>query len=203
MQMIHHKNDLIVSLFKIGAIQSGEFRLMNGGISPIYFDFRRIISFPDVYQYMVDLFAQEIMDKKFHHIGGVPYAALPFASGIALLYQKPMIMIRKEDKNQGLEGRIEGVFKKGDKVILVEDVVASGMSIEQTVDLLTAAGLIVKEAIVFMDRQQGAQKKLARKGIKLYALSTLSEALSILHERGYLDESAIAAIDDFIDEHQF
>ncbi len=203
MQMIHHKNDLIVSLFKIGAIQSGEFNLVNGDISPIYFDFSRIISFPDVYQYVVDLFAQEIMNKKFHHIGGVPYAALPLASGIALLYQKPMIMIRKEDKNQGIEGRIEGIFKKGDKVILVEDVVASGMSIEQTVDLLTAAGLIVKEAIVFIDREQGAEKRLARKKITLHVLCTLSEALSILHEQGYLDESAIAAIDTFIDEHQF
>ncbi len=144
-----------------------------------------------------------MMHKKFHHIGGVPYAALPLASGIALLYQKPMIMIRKADHQIAKAEPIEGIFKKGDKVILVEDVVASGASIEQTIDILTAAGLTVVETVVLLDRQQGARKRLAVKGIKLTTLCTLSQALSILHQQGHLDRAAIAAIDDFIQEHQF
>lgn len=197
---MQNKNELIISLFKIGAIQSGEFPLVNGDISPIYFDFRRIISFPEIYQYMVDLFAQEIMDKKFHHIVGVPYAAVPIASGIALLYQKPMILMRKEENSKKT---IEGIFKKGDEVLVVEDMVASGTSVEQTINMLIKAGLKVKEVIVFMDRQQGAQKRLAKKKIALRAICTLSDALSILHDAGYLDESVITAIDTFIEENQF
>lgn len=200
---MQNKNELIISLFKIGAIQSGEFPLVDGDVSPIYIDFRRIVSFPEIYQYMVDLFAQEIIGKKFHHIVGVPYAALPLASGIALLYQKPMLLLRKEKSKKKSTQAIEGVFKKGDEVIIVEDMVASGTSVEQAIAALTAVGLKVKDVIVFMDRQQGAQKRLAKKKVTLHALCTLSDALSVLHQAGYLDEAVMTAIDTFIDENQF
>lgn len=200
MRMINHKNDLIAYLYTIGAIQIGEFRLVGGTISPIYINLCRIISFPDIYQYIIDLFAHEIIEKKYNHIVGVPYSAIPLAAGIAVLYQKPMIMIRKGDHDQG---RIEGIFKKGEAAIIIEDITASGTSIEHTIDVLLAAGIHVHEAIVFMDRQQGAKKRLARKGITLHALCTLSDVLTILHQQGHLDKSTIAAIDHFIDEHQF
>ncbi len=203
MQLMNTKQDLIKRLFEIKAIQTGEFKLVSGIMSPVYIDLRRIISFPEVYQYIVDLLGQEIAGYDFHHIVGVPYAALPLASGIALLYHKSMIMPRKEIKDHGTPCAIEGVFNKGDTAIIVEDIVTSGASIERTIETLKQAGVSAQDVIVFMDRQQGAEKRLAKKGVTLRSVCKLSDALSTLQQEGYLDESAVTKITNFINEHQF
>jgi uridine monophosphate synthetase len=201
--VLNTKNDVIESLFKIGAIQVGEFLLASGITSPIYIDLRRIISFPELYQYMVDLLAHEILEKEWHHVVGVPYAALPLASGIALLYQKSMIMPRKEKKDHGTARSIEGVFEKDDIAIVVEDIVTSGSSVENTLKTLKQAGICVKDVVVFLDRQQVARQKLIDYGVQLHAICTLSDVLSILHNGGYLDTTTIKAINQFLTEHQF
>lgn len=197
------KSELIHRLFEIGAIKEGEFTLASGITSPIYVDLRRIISFPDVYQYVVDLMWQEMMDKEVHHVGGVPYAALPLASGIALLYQKSMLMPRKEAKDHGAARIIEGVFQEGDTVVLIEDVVTSGTSTLKAVDTLEKAGLQVKEVVVFMDREQGAQKKFADRGLNLRSVCTLSEALDLLRLSEKIDDAALSRIHAFLKENQF
>ena len=203
MEKQSYKTDLMHRLFEIKAIMHGEFTLENGVISPVHIDLKRIISFPDVYQYVVDLMWQEMNEREIDHIGGVPYAALPLASGIALLYQKSMVMPRKEGKQKGISGTIDGAYAAGDTVVLVEDVVVSGNALLQTIDTLEQAGLAVKEVVAFMDRQQGATKRLAERGIHLRAVCTLSQAIDSLHASGTLDADAVDRIATFIKEHQF
>lgn len=197
------KAELLHRLFEIEAIKEGEFTLASGVTSPIYIDLRRIISYPDVYQYVVDLLWHEMESGDIDHVGGVPYAALPLASGIAILYQKSMIMPRKEVKMHGSARTIEGVYKPGDTVVLIEDVVTSGDSLLQAIDTLEKEGLIVKEVVVFMDREQGAAQKLAQRGVIMRAVCTLSEAIEVLRSAGKLDEQTVARIVDFIQENQF
>jgi uridine monophosphate synthetase len=194
---------LIEQLFVIGAIQEGEFILKTGISSPIYIDLRRIISYPEIFQYVVDLMWQNIAHKEFDHLGGVPYAALPLASGMALLYQRPMIMARKDVKDHGTKRSIEGVYKRGDTVMIIEDIVTSGLSIFETVDQMAREGLLVNDVVVFLDREQGAKEQLAQKGITLHAVCTLSQVLEILQQRGQIDESAARKIRDFIKSSQF
>ena len=194
---------LIEQLFMIGAIQEGEFKLKTGIMSPIYIDLRRIISYPEIFQYVVDLMWQNIAHKEFNHLGGVPYAALPLASGMAVLYQKPMIMARKDIKDHGNKRSIEGVYKQGDTVLIIEDIVTSGTSIFETVDQMAREGLLVNDVIVFMDREQGAKERLAQKGITLHAVCTLSDVLDVLKLRGKIDEPTAQKIKRFIAESQF
>lgn len=194
---------LIEQLFTIGAIQEGEFKLKTGIMSPIYIDLRRIISYPEIFQYVVDLMWQHIAHKEFNHLGGVPYAALPLASGMAMLYQKPMIMARKDIKDHGNKRSIEGVYKQGDTVLIIEDIVTSGASIFETVDQMAREGLLINDVIVFMDREQGAKERLAQRGIALHAVCTLSDVLEILQIRGKIDESSAQKIRKFITESQF
>lgn len=197
------KADLLGKLFEIDAIQEGEFTLASGVLSPVYIDLRRIISFPDVYQHVVDLLWHEMEDNGVDHVGGVPYAALPLASGIALLYHKSMLMPRKEVKEHGAGRAIEGVYKAGDTIVLVEDVVTSGASILRAIDALENEGLIIKDVVVFMDREQGAAQKLAERGVTLRAVCTLTQAMDVLRAAGKIDEDAVARIAEFIQEHQF
>lgn len=197
------RSELLRRLFDIDAIQEGEFKLASGLMSPVYIDLRRIISFPDVYQHVVDLLWHEMESNDVDHVGGVPYAALPLASGIALLYQKSMLMPRKELKDHGAARTIEGVYKAGDTVVLVEDVVTSGASILRAIDALENEGLIVKEVVVFMDREQGAAQKLKERGVTLRSVCTLTQAMDALREAGKVDQDAVARIAAFIQEHQF
>ncbi len=197
------KADLLAKLFEIDAIKEGEFTLASGIVSPVYIDLRRIISFPDVYQHVVDLLWDAIEDKHAHHVGGVPYAALPLASGVALLYRKSMLMPRKEVKDHGAGRTIEGVYKSGDTIVMLEDVVTSGGSILAAIDALEKEGLIVKEVVCFMDREQGAAQKLAERGIALRAVCTLSQAMDALRQAGKIDEAAVSRIATFIQQNQF
>ncbi len=197
------KDGIIEKLFTIGAIQEGEFKLKSGINSPIYIDMRRVISFPVLYQYVVDLMWQEATGKEFDHLGGVPIAALPYASGMAILYQKSMVMPRKDIKKYGTARAVEGVYKQGDVVLVIEDIVTSGSSILETVDQLARQGLIVNDVIVFLDREQGAKELLAKKGITLHAVCTLSNVLHVLEQRGKIDGAAADKIRSFIQENQF
>lgn len=196
------RSDVLRKLFEIDAIQEGEFKLASGLMSPVYIDLRRIISFPDIYQHVVDLLWDEIEDADIDHIGGVPYAALPLASGIALLYHKSMLMPRKDAKKHGASRSIEGVYKTGDTVLLVEDVVTSGASILRAIDSLEQEGLIVKGVVAFLDREQGAAKKLQDRGIAFRSVCTLTQAMDTLSDAGKVDQDAVARIVAFIKENQ-
>ena len=195
--------DLIHRLFDIGAIKEGEFKLKSGITSPVYIDLRMIISYPDLYQVTVDLLWEKMATLSFDHVGGVPYTALPFASGIAILYQKPMLMTRKEVKDHGIIRAVEGAYNEGDTVMLIEDLVTSGASTLETVEKFKKAGLKVTDVVVFLDREQGGKKQLEKHGITLHAVCDLSTILDVLYNRGKIDGDAVDKIKAFISENQF
>src|SRR3989338_6838640 len=114
--MSTHKN-LISSLYQIGAIQLGEFKLKSGQTSSIYINLRKIISYPDLLRQMADAMWDQIKDCEFELICGVPYTALPIATCISLAHNIPMVMRRKEKKDYGTKQIIEGEFKRGQRCL--------------------------------------------------------------------------------------
>lgn len=174
---INSFNDLMHALQKIGSIQTGSFKLKSGAISPIYCDLRRIISYPEIFQKVVDCLAEKTYSCEFDYICGVPYGAVPLASALAAKTKKPLLFLRKEVKDHGTSKLIEGVYKPGGKVLLIEDVVTSGGSILETVEHLKAEGLVVHDAIVFLNREEGGTQRLAQHNVTLQSVCTLSQLL--------------------------
>ncbi|MFN3234126.1 MAG: orotate phosphoribosyltransferase [Gammaproteobacteria bacterium] len=182
-------HELVEELYKISAIKLGEFKLKSGEISPIYMDLRGIVSHPNILKTIVELLWKKIEGGKCDVICGVPYTALPIATGISLQYDIPMLVQRKEVKDYGTKKRIEGHFSKNDVCLIIEDVITTGGSVLTTKSYLEEEGLVVKHVCVIVDRQQGGKENLEKHDMQVISLFTLSECIQILKNSSVVDEA--------------
>ena len=168
---------LIPQLFEIGAVRHGSFTLKSGTISPIYVDLRGTISYPKLLIEIAEALYKCVKNCSFDLLCGVPYTALPFATAISIRHTIPMVLRRKEKKEYGTGKILEGIFRKGDRCLIVEDVITSGSSILETTQDLRREGLHVEDAVVLVDREQGAVSNLANEGISVHSVLTLGQLL--------------------------
>lgn len=177
---------LILALHDLGAVKFGAFTLASGAQSPIYIDLRLLVSQPSLLAQAAKAYAGLLRKVKADRICGVPYAALPIGTAVALEADVPLIYPRKEVKQHGLGKEIEGLWQAGERVVMIEDLITSGGSTIESAERLRAAGLVVEDAIVLIDRQQGGAQKLADAGIHAHAVFTISEMLEVLVGAGRL-----------------
>jgi orotate phosphoribosyltransferase len=192
------KTELSRVLNKIGAIKFGAFKLTSGRTSPYYIDLRIVPSFPDAFQRVCDLYMKliekELSAESFDRIAGIPTAGMPFASVIAYHLKKPFVYIRQKVKLHGRERRIEGVIMPGNRVLLVDDLITTGLSLRKAAKAIKAEGGVVSDAIVLLDREEGGEERLAKDSIKLHYLLTASEAATKLYELGAIEEDQLKTI---------
>ena len=192
------KSELSQILNRIGAIRFGTFKLTSGRVSPYYIDLRIIPSFPDAFQKVCDLYIKllekELRAENFDRIAGIPTAGMPFASVIAYHLKKPFIYIRSKVKLHGRERRIEGVIMPGNRVLLVDDLVTTGLSLRKAAKNMRAEGGVVSDALVMLDREEGGKERLLKDNIKLHYLLTASEAATKLYELGTIEEEQLKTI---------
>ncbi|XP_030562108.1 uridine 5'-monophosphate synthase [Drosophila novamexicana] len=191
---------LAVKLFQINAFKFGDYKMKVGINSPVYFDLRVIVSYPDVMQTVSDLLVAHIKDLQLSskHVCGVPYTALPLATIVSVQQNTPMLVRRKEAKAYGTKKLIEGIYQAGDTCLIVEDVVTSGSSILDTVRDLQSEGIVVTDAVVVVDREQGGAANIAKHGVRMHSLFTLSFLLNTLHEAGHIEKATVDAVAKYI-----
>lgn len=199
------KSELVEKLFQIEAIKFGDFILKSGIQSPVYVDFRVIVSHPEIMRQVSAMLWNTASDSKadFSVICGVPYTALPIASCISVTQNIPMVMRRKEAKAYGTKRLIEGVFAAGSKCLVIEDVVTSGSSVLETVEALSSADLRVTDAVVLLDRFQGGKDMLKYQGVSLHSLLTLPEVIELLCRKGKVDPEMAEKVHKFLSANKF
>ncbi|XP_041367772.1 uridine 5'-monophosphate synthase-like isoform X2 [Gigantopelta aegis] len=114
-----------------------------------------------------------------------------------------MLIRRKEAKDYGTKKLIEGRFEQGEKCLIIEDVVTSGTSVMETVDALKSVGVVVTDAVVLLDREQGGADRLSSQGIKLHSVCTLTKVLDILQKADKLSAEMVKKVQTFISENKF
>ncbi len=197
-QSLNKKDQMANILFKLDAVKFGVFKLSSGKASPYYIDLRVIPSFPDAFRQICDFYAEYITSQigltNFDRIAGVPLAGIPFASQIAYNLKKPFLYVRKGVKRHGRERRVEGILVSGDRVLLVDDLVTTGITLKNAAQAVRAEGGVVTEAVVFLDREEGGKQCIEKNGIKLHPLLKISEIATTLFEIGAIDEESLKTI---------
>lgn len=199
------KDKMANILFKLDAVKFGVFQLSSGKPSPYYIDLRVIPSFPDAYREICDFYTQTIANQigtqNFNRIAGIPLAGIPFASQVAYNLKKPFLYVRKDIKLHGRERRVEGILVSGDKVLLVDDLLTTGLTLKEAVEAVRAEGGVVTDAVVFMDREEGGEKQLESVGVKLHPMLKISEISKALYDLGAIDQENLKTIQKQVKKH--
>lgn len=198
----HHStaSELARDMMDSACVRFGQFTLKSGQVSPIYLDLRQLVSYPRILQRVARAYARVLRALDFDRLAGIPYAALPIATAVALEMNRPLIYPRREVKDYGTRASIEGVFTSGETVVVIDDLATTGESKIETIEKLTSVGLRVRDIVVLIDREQGARQALAQAGYTLHAIVTLRELLTELHNLGAITAEQIAQVRAYLEQ---
>jgi orotate phosphoribosyltransferase len=191
---------IALALAKHNCVLIGEFKLSSGVTSPYYIDLRTVPSHPKLFDLVTNAYVAALKTLKldFDRIAGVATAGVPIATLVAHKLEKPFLYVRKEEKAHGTKGLVEGIVNSGDSVLIVDDVATTGGSLQRAVEALRERGGEVKHVVVLIDREQGAGKNLAAKGIKLISLMTSSKLIEELHLKGIIAKGDYEKVVEYI-----
>ena len=185
-------------LYQNGAIKFGNFKLSSGKESPYYIDLRLVPSFPHQFRKMIKTLQNSISEKigfdNFDCIASVPTSGLVIASALAIEIVKPLIYIRQKPKEYGTENVIEGKIAKGTRVLLVDDVATTGLSLINAIKPLKNAGMAVTDAFTIINRFEGARESLAAENVRLYEITDIITLATTLHNENLVDEQTLERV---------
>ncbi len=173
----------LLQLLKEKAIKRGRIVLASGRVSDYYLDGRLVTLDSQGVFCAANIIFDLIQDKKISAIGGPTLGADPIVGAVlslAALNKRELngFIVRKTAKRHGTQRLAEGpALVKGERVILVDDVATTGGSLVVAKGVLDRAGVEVDCAVVIVDREEGAEKNLAKVGCPLIAIFKKSEIL--------------------------
>ena len=174
-------HDELAALLVDRALLEGDFVLRSGRRSSWYLDKYRFETEPAILRALGERLAEVAREHEPEavRLAGPALGAVALAASAAMASDLPFIIVRGETKEYGTAKRIEGPFEKGELVCLLEDVVTSGGALGEAVSALRGEGLVVRNAVCVVDREEGGSDALARLGVRLRTLFRASELLEM------------------------
>ncbi|MDO8614642.1 MAG: phosphoribosyltransferase [Dehalococcoidia bacterium] len=200
---------LAKALWDLGAIQFGDYTIgRTTQHSPVYVNLRLLISNPRALSRAARVMHEGIQTLRgmrhpqvqpFERVCGIPFGGLHLGTAFSLRSRVPMIYVHPAKARNGNRVFVEGRYETGETVLLIDDLVTSGGGIVETAAFLrTNAGLIVRDVLVLLDRQEGAREQLKSKGYNLISILGLETMLNYLMASGLIQESQYKDSMDYI-----
>lgn len=189
--------ELLLQINAIKLNSKNPFTWASGWKSPIYCDNRIILSFPAVRNYVRDQFVKQIEEKfgKPDVIAGVATGAIGIGILVAEAMGLPFIYVRPEPKKHGRQNQVEGFLQKGQRVVVVEDLISTGGSSLMAVEALRNEGAEVKGmAAIFTYGFDISIEKIKEANVEIYTLSNYENLIEKAVEKKYVSEDEIETL---------
>ena len=182
-------------LLQVGAVKlnpAEPFTWASGWKSPIYCDNRKVLSFP----YVRDFIKSEMCNVIFEQFGeadmlaGVATAGIPWGAMAADQLKLPYIYVRPKPKEHGLGNQIEGAYEPTNKILVIEDLISTGKSSLQVVDVLRKAGLqVIGMVSIFNYGFNIADEAFQKANVPFKSLTNYASMIDLAVEKGIVDPS--------------
>ena len=192
-------------LLQIKAIKlspQNPFTWASGILSPIYCDNRIVLSHPEARTFVKNAFA-ECAQKfpKFDKIAGVATAGIPHGALLADAMHMPFIYVRDKPKAHGRQNQIEGELNKGEKVLVIEDLISTGGSSLRAIDALVDAGAdVVGIAAIFTYGFDKAKNAFDKAGYQLETLSNYDILINEALKTNFIQTSDVQLLKNWREE---
>ena len=159
------------------------FTLTSGQVSPFYVDCRTLMAYPSARRLVGQLAHEALAGVGVDCLGGLEIGAISIATTISdVMYAAQpsrewrTFVVRKQAKGHGLGKLIEGAVKPGDRALIIDDVLTSGGSLIKTISAARDAGLVVRHALVIVDRkEQDGRARVEQEGVTVTSLLTIDD----------------------------
>lgn len=192
------KKTLIRDIIQAGCFQLGNFTLKSGKISPFYLDLRKLISHPKLLARVTKAYSSLIRPLKYDRIAGIPLASLAFAALISHQLNAPLIIPRIQKKAHGTGNTIEGDFQAGEKILLVDDLITTGTSVSEALEVIIAADLEVTDFVVLVERGVSGRKNMEELGLRLHSFCKIDDFFDVCLEMGLIDTGKQAELQAYV-----
>ncbi|GMV78193.1 MAG: orotate phosphoribosyltransferase [Chitinophagaceae bacterium] len=162
------------------------FTWASGWLSPIYCDNRKVLSFPFIRDFIKSEMCNVIFEKfeDVEMLAGVATAGIAWGAMAADQLKLPYVYVRPKPKEHGLGNQIEGFYEQGKKVVVIEDLISTGKSSLQVVDVLKNAGLeVVGLVSIFTYQFPEAAKAFEDTGVKHISLTNYTNLITTALEK--------------------
>lgn len=186
---------LAAGLLRIGAVllrPEDPFTWASGWRSPIYCDNRRILSDPELRSMVAEAFAAKVAElyPEAEVLAGVATGAIAHGVLVADRMCKPFVYVRPKPKDHGTGSQIEGKLPEGAKVVVIEDLISTGMSSLAAVDALRKAGADVLGMVaIFTYGFDLASERFKEAGVPLATLSNYGSLIDVATSAGLVKPS--------------
>lgn len=181
------RRDQLLSMLATRSAKRGTFTLASGRQSSLYIDARVTTMSPDGLAIIGPLGLDAIREAGWDAdaVGGLTLGADPIACAISVASaasERPVraFTVRKEAKAHGTGKLIEGPFRAGDRVVVIEDTITTGGSARKAVDAVRAAGGTVLGVLALVDREEGGRESLEGDGLRVVSLARASEIVPLI-----------------------
>ena len=166
----------LVAKIKEAAYLEGTFVTRSGKTTSYYIDKYQFETRPDILEPLGQELAKLFPDPdSYDRIAAPELGAVPIASVVSIVVKKPFVIIKKATKEYGTSKLIEGFYKAGESVVMLEDIMTTGGAVLRACEIAEQAGLNVNGIIGIVNREEGAIENIQSAGYNVKALMTSSE----------------------------